>query len=230
MFLLTKSWFCIKIKNERSFIFKKEPVPIKTKDTPKKGEVTRLAIEDAAMELFLEQGYAATSMRQIADSAGLALGGIYNHFKSKDKIFEGIILDKHPYKQILPSILAAEGETAEEFFGNAFNIIISELGKRPAFVNLMFIELVEFKGKHGSMMLREISPKVLPAFEKIVKSRKSLRITNPAVLMRSFMGAIISYFITEMIISDSVLSKLMPKNTADLYTDIFLHGILKEPA
>jgi AcrR family transcriptional regulator len=205
-------------------------VLIKTKDTPKKGEVTRLAIEDAAMELFLEQGYAATSMRQIADGAGLALGGIYNHFKSKDKIFEGIILDKHPYKQILPSILAAEGETAEEFFGNAFNTIISELGKRPAFVNLMFIELVEFKGKHGSMMLREISPKVLPAFEKIVKSRKSLRITNPAVLMRSFMGAIISYFITEMIISDSVLSKLMPKNTADLYTDIFLHGILKEPA
>jgi len=30
-----------------------------------------------------------------------------------------------------------------------------------------------------------------------------------------------------MIISDSVISKLMPKNTADLYTDIFLHGILK---
>jgi hypothetical protein len=91
----------------------------------------------------------------------------------------------------------------------------------------MFIELVEFKGKHGSLMLREIAPKVLPVFEKIVKSRKNLRVTNPAVLMRSFFGMIISYFITEMIISDSVISKLMPKNTADLYTDIFLHGILK---
>ena len=76
--------------------------------------------------------------------------------------------------------------------------------------------------------LREIAPKVLPVFEKIVKSRKSLRVTNPAVLMRSFFGMIISYFITEMIISDSIISKLMPKNTADLYTDIFLHGILKE--
>jgi hypothetical protein len=54
-----------------------------------------------------------------------------------------------------------------------------------------------------------------------------LRITNPAVLMRSFFGMIISYFVTEMIISDSIISKLMPKNTADLYTDIFLHGILK---
>jgi hypothetical protein len=49
------------------------------------------------------------------------------------------------------------------------------------------------------------------------------------VLMRTFFGMIISYLITEMIISDSVISKLMPKNVADIYADIFLHGILKEP-
>ena len=200
------------------------------KEKTKKGEVTRLAIEDAAISLFLEQGYHATSMRQIADRTGLALGGIYNHFTSKDEIFQGIIVDKHPYKQILPAILAAEGETVDEFFKNAATIIITELSKQPEFINLMFIELVEFKGKHGSLMLREIAPKVLPVFEKIVKSRKNLRVTNPAVLMRSFFGMIISFFVTEMIISDSVISKLMPKNTADLYTDIFLHGILKEPA
>lgn len=200
------------------------------KEKTKKGEVTRLAIEDAAMSLFLEQGYHATSMRQIADRTGLALGGIYNHFTSKDEIFQGIIVDKHPYKKLLPAILAAEGETVDEFFKNAATIVITELSKQPEFINLMFIELVEFKGKHGSLMLREIAPKVLPVFEKIVKSRKNLRVTNPAVLMRSFFGMIISYFVTEMIISDSVISKLMPKNTADLYTDIFLHGILKEPA
>ena len=200
------------------------------KEKTKKGEVTRLAIEDTAISLFLEQGYHATSMRQIADRTGLALGGIYNHFTSKDEIFQGIIVDKHPYKQILPAILAAEGETVDEFFKNAATIVITELSKQPEFINLMFIELVEFKGKHGSLMLREIAPKVLPVFEKIVKSRKNLRVTNPAVLMRSFFGMIISFFVTEMIISDSVISKLMPKNTADLYTDIFLHGILKEPA
>ena len=199
--------------------------------TPTKGEVTRHAIEDAAMNLFLTQGYAATSMRQIAKQVDLAsVAGIYNHFSNKEEIFAGIIIDKHPYKQILPAILAAEGETVDEFFKNAATIVITELSKQPEFINLMFIELVEFKGKHGSLMLREIAPKVLPVFEKIVKSRKNLRVTNPAVLMRSFFGMIISFFVTEMIISDSVISKLMPKNTADLYTDIFLHGILKEPA
>jgi AcrR family transcriptional regulator len=200
------------------------------KEKQTKGEVTRLAIEDAAIRLFLEQGYHATSMRQIADQAELALGGIYNHFSSKDEIFEAIIVDQHPYKRILPLILEVEGDTAEEFLGNAFRIVVSELGKQPEFINLMFIELVEFKGKHGSVMLREIAPKVLPVFEKVIKARKDLRITNPAVLMRSFFGMIISYFVTEMVIANSVVSKLMPKNSTDVYIDIFLKGVLKEPA
>ena len=200
------------------------------KENVKKGEATRMAIEEAAMQLFLEQGYHATSMRQIAEHAGLALGGIYNHFSSKEEIFEAIIIDQHPYKKILPLILAVEGETGEEFFGNAFRIVIKELGQRPEFINLMFIELVEFKGKHGAVMLREIGPKVLPVFEKVVKTRKDLRVSNPAILMRSFFGMVISYFVTEMIITNTVIHKLMPKNATDAYVDVFLHGILKEPA
>jgi len=38
---------------------------------------------------------------------------------------------------------------------------------------------------------------------------------------------VVSYLITEMIISNSVISKLMPKNTEAAYIDVFLHGILK---
>ena len=197
------------------------------KEKLKKGEATRLVIEDAALELFMEQGYHATSMRQIAKRANHPLGGIYNHFANKEEIFEAIIIDKHPYKSILPAILAAEGETVEEFFKNAFHIVTSELAGRPEFVNLMFIELVEFRGKHGALLLKEIAPKILPVFEKVVKSRKNLRVTNPALLLRSFIGMEISYLITEMVISNSMMSKLMPKNIEDAYVDIYLHGILK---
>jgi len=200
------------------------------KEKLKKGDVTRVAIEDAAMELFLEQGYAATSMRQIADKADLALGGIYNHFKSKDEIFEGIIIDQHPYKKILPAILEAESENLGEFFKKAFHLIVNEMSQRPEFVNLMLIELVEFKGKHGSVMLREVAPKMLPVFERVIKSRKDLRLTNPAMLLRSFIGMVVSYLITEMLISNSIMSKLMPKNSEEVYVNTFLHGILKETA
>ena len=199
-----------------------------TKEKLKKGEVTRLAVEDAAFELFMEQGYHATSMRQIADKAGLALGGIYNHFKSKDDIFAAIIVDRHPYKKLLPAILEAEGETLEEFFRIAVRIILEEFSEQPEYMNLMFIELVEFRGQHGASLLAELAPKVLPVFEKVIKGRKDLRLTNPAMLLRSFFGMIISYFVTDMMISNSVVSKLMPQNAEDAYVDVFLHGILKE--
>ena len=78
-------------------------------------------------------------------------------------------------------------------------------------------------------MLRELAPKILPVFEKVIKARKDLRVKNPALLMRSFFGMVISYFVTEMVISNSVISNLLPKNATDAYVDIFLHGILKEP-
>ena len=192
-----------------------------------KGETTRLAIEDAAVNLFMEHGYHATSMRQIAERAGLALGGIYNHFSSKEEIFEGIIVDKHPYKKILPLILEAQGDTAEDFLKNAMHIVLTELGREPYYIKLMMIEFVEFNGGHGAAMLKEVAPKVLPVFEQIIKVRKNLRVTNPAMLMRAFFGMVISYFITEMVVSKSVIGNLLPKNSMDVYVDIFLHGILK---
>jgi AcrR family transcriptional regulator len=202
-------------------------MPAKEKENPTKGETTRLAIEDAAVELFMEHGYHATSMRQIADHAGLALGGFYNHFASKDELFEAIIVDKHPYKQVLPAILSAEGESAEEFLRSAACIIFAELDSRPDYMKLMFIEMVEFNGIHGAKMIKEVFPKVFPVFERLVKTRKSLRVSNPAILVRSFFGMIISFYITKAVIDNSILAKLLPANSADAYVDIFLHGIIK---
>jgi AcrR family transcriptional regulator len=201
-----------------------------TKMKIKKGEATRLTIEDAAFNLFMEHGFHATSMRQIADRAGLALGGIYNHFSSKEDIFAAIIMDKHPYKQILPLILSAKGDTAEEFIHDAAQAMVSELGRQPDFLKLMFIEIVEFNGAHVNLLIREVAPKILPVFEKLVKVRKNLRPFHPAILLRSFLGMFFSYYITEILLSGSVIAKLMPKNSFEQFVDIYLHGILKEPA
>lgn len=200
------------------------------KEKQTKGDATRLAVEDAALELFMEQGYHATSMRQIAKRADLALGGIYNHFSSKEDIFAAIIIDKHPYKQVLPLLLAAEGETAEELIRNAAHILVTELGNRPELLKLIFIELVEFNGKHISRLIGEIAPKLLPMFEHLVRVRKSLRKLPPPILVRSFLGLFFSFYITELFIRGSVVHKLMPKNSFDLFVDIYLHGVLKSEA
>jgi AcrR family transcriptional regulator len=193
-----------------------------------KKERTRQAIEDAAYELFMTQGFNATSMRQIAERAGLALGGIYNHYKSKEEIFRVIILERHPYKQILPLVLETKGDTAEEFFQNAARAALSVVGRRPDFLKLMFIEVVEFNGKHISLILREVLPQILPVFEKLAAGRESLRRIGPVLLIRSFIAMFFSYYLSEMFIQGSALAKLMPQNSFDTFMDIYLHGILKE--
>jgi AcrR family transcriptional regulator len=57
--------------------------------TPKKSEATRALILDAALELFRKQGFADTTMREVADAAGMSLGAAYYYFPSKDSLLLG---------------------------------------------------------------------------------------------------------------------------------------------
>jgi AcrR family transcriptional regulator len=52
----------------------------------RKGEATRERILDAALDLFRTQGYAETTMRQIAQAADVAVGNAYYYFASKDQL------------------------------------------------------------------------------------------------------------------------------------------------
>jgi AcrR family transcriptional regulator len=52
----------------------------------KRGESSRAAIFGAALELFQERGYEATTMRAIADRAGVSLGSSYHYFPSKEHL------------------------------------------------------------------------------------------------------------------------------------------------
>lgn len=53
-----------------------------------KGEQTRAAIAAAAQELFLERGYEKTTMRAVAQRAGVSLGNAYYYFASKEHLVQ----------------------------------------------------------------------------------------------------------------------------------------------
>jgi AcrR family transcriptional regulator len=54
-----------------------------------KAERTRSAIIDAALRLFRERGYDATTMRAIAAEAGVSVGNAYYYFDSKERLIQG---------------------------------------------------------------------------------------------------------------------------------------------
>jgi AcrR family transcriptional regulator len=43
---------------------------------------TRTRIQDVALDLFIEQGYEATSLREIAEKLGVTKAALYYHFKT----------------------------------------------------------------------------------------------------------------------------------------------------
>jgi AcrR family transcriptional regulator len=195
-------------------------------DTLSKGERTTQAILDAAYSLFLEQGFHATSMRQIAQRAEIALGGIYNHFDSKEQIFDQLLLEKHPYRAVLEILQSTPGDTIETFIPNAARTVVAELGKRPDFLKLVFIELSEFQGKHAPNLARTIFPQVLPLVQRLKSEQGKVRDLPPQVILLSFLGIFFSYYLNATIIHPG--SSTSPDlNALEQHLDIFLHGVLK---
>jgi len=174
-----------------------------------RGERSRGLLLDSAYPLFVNQGYSATSMRQIAEGAGLALGGIYNHFASKEAIFQAILMERHPYQQIMPLLKQMQVNSPDNLDRRKIQILMNELSQNPKFFNLMLVEIVEFKGRHLSGL-----------FEKILCG------VPPPAWLRVFLSMFVSYHMTQ-----SLLIGLMPSDTQeyslDAFIDIFLHGILK---
>tara|TARA_R110002072_G_scaffold117382_1_gene248453 strand:+ start:1371 stop:2027 length:657 start_codon:yes stop_codon:yes gene_type:complete len=56
-----------------------------------KGERTANRVMDIAERLFAAQGYDGTSLRQIADRADIKQPGLYNHFSSKEALYEAVL-------------------------------------------------------------------------------------------------------------------------------------------
>ncbi|MFF0657124.1 TetR/AcrR family transcriptional regulator [Micromonospora tulbaghiae] len=55
---------------------------------------TRERIQAVALELFTEQGYEKTSLREIAERLGVTKAALYYHFKSKDEIVTSLVDDR----------------------------------------------------------------------------------------------------------------------------------------
>jgi AcrR family transcriptional regulator len=68
---------------------------------------TRQRILDIAVDLFIEQGYAGTSVRDISERLGMTKGSLYYHFASKEDVLVALLA---PLVQDLDQFLLAADE------------------------------------------------------------------------------------------------------------------------
>jgi AcrR family transcriptional regulator len=195
-----------------------------------RGEQTRLTILQAAHDLFITQGYHGTSMRQIAGQANIALGGLYNHFACKEAVFEAVFLAFHPYQQVIPLVLSAQGANLEELLQDALKRVTQEVAGRADFMNLMFIEMVEFKSVHARQLFEKIFPKGMQILQHFVEAYPDQMRDIPAqMVVRTFLGLFIGYYLTETAFAPSAPVEFR-QNALQYFIEIYLHGLLTPQA
>ena len=70
---------------------------MRKKKTPQagKGDQTKALILETALDMFRERGYDETTMRAIAQKAGVSLGNAYYYFRSKEYLIQAFYQRLH---------------------------------------------------------------------------------------------------------------------------------------
>ena len=192
-----------------------------------RAEQSRNSILAAAHDLLVRQGYHGTSMRQIADRAGVALGGLYNQFDSKERVFEAVFLEYHPYHQVIPALLAARANTIEEFSRDGFHRLINAMQDHPEFLNLMFIEAVEFNSVHAGELFARLVPEIAKIVSRVIEvNRDRMKQLPPFMLVRFYFGLFFAYFLTDKVFAQQAPPEFR-EGAVEYFMDMFLYGVMR---
>ena len=115
-----------------------------------RSEHSRRQVLDSALNLFSHQGYRATTMREIADEAGVSTGNVYHHFEDKEQIFRTLLDEfwaindskRYPYTRALAS---------GYFPGNLEQLGLAardSVREFRSYIALIYVDVIEFDGTH----------------------------------------------------------------------------------
>jgi len=202
-----------------------------------RSERSRAQILEAALELFSHQGYRGTSIREIAEAAGISTGNLYHQFPDKETLFR-TLLDQYwqaiespdfPFNRALasgafPDNLEALGRAARESV---------ELWRDH--VALIYVDVVEFEGSHIRRFYSEMAERFSsfftdrqPALEAIASRLRPGVSPLSAVMLAS--RFLLHYFAVELVFG--VPNHFGKDNETVLHeiADILRHGMLRPAA
>ncbi len=107
--------------------------PAATPDAAAHHNDTRQRILDVALDLFTEQGFDATSLRQIAERLGVTKAAIYYYFESKDDILLALHMRIHEFGKNAFLSMGDEPVTLEQWGELVDEIAVQMLPQRKLF-------------------------------------------------------------------------------------------------
>jgi AcrR family transcriptional regulator len=190
-------------------------------------------IENAAKQLFIRQGFHATSMRNISARAGTSLGNLYNYYPTKEAIL-GSIISK--YQRVIDERLKSifdqitEPLSADDLKRFA-RLVKQMVNDHHDFWLLMYIDVLEFENRHFRKMFENLTHKLRRQFAKSFEELQDSGVLHPdvdpaigftAVYMQFF-----NYFIVEKLFGGNLHFGISDEQVITRLTDIYSRGLLR---
>jgi AcrR family transcriptional regulator len=185
---------------------------------------------DAALDLFIEKGFAATRVEEIATRAGLCKGAVYLYFPSKEAILEGLV--KRAVVPIANNALAI----AETYAGDPRTVITLALKtlaghlREPRIIaipKLMMREMINFP-EFAAMYRREVLDRVLPVVTAMLRrgiAEGFLREIDPELTIRSIVGPVLLHILLDEVFSIRPAGGLEIERLIDNHLTILFDGL-----
>ena len=185
---------------------------------------------DAALALFIEKGFAATRVEDIAVRAGLSKGAVYLYFPSKEAILEGLVKRAVvPIAEGALSFLNNYSGDPRPVISQVLKMIAARLAdpKLVAMPRLLIREIVNFP-EFADMYRREVLDRVIPAVTQLVETGMRegyFRELDAELTLRSIIGPIIAHMLISELFGIRPKDGLAVDRLIDNHLSILFDGL-----
>ena len=150
-------------------------------------------ILQAALQCFLAKGFHQTSMRDIAQAAGVSLGNLYNHFPGKEAIILAVaVAESEELAPLLQRLAASEGERAQVL---AFLRDFHALCRQPEWATLA-VEVLAESARNPAVAeafaanRRQLQAVLAEALQQVAQRERRRPVLAPALQAQVLLDAI----------------------------------------
>jgi AcrR family transcriptional regulator len=193
----------------------------------------RAAILDAAMTLVAAQGFARTTLDEIADAAGVSRGAIYWHFKNKTELITALVASYTPFPRLATLLEDTGNQSFEAVARQVYAIIAEVLGERSDFLRAALSE-VQTNPELAMILLNNL---FVPVFQPLVgimqrdMQRGVLHPVDPFLAMQGLIAPLLMHLIVREPLAQ-LLDLQAPLATAqETFLRIYFDGLhAQQPA
>lgn len=173
---------------------------------------TEEKIKEAARKVFMKKGYAGTRTRDIAEEAGLNLALLNYYFRSKEKLFEIVMMEKvQKLFGIIAPILNDNSTTLEKKIEVAAGNYIAMLMENP---DLPLFVMSEIRNNPERFASKVQAVKLIQESHFVKQIKEKRPDINPLHFVISLLGMILFPFIAKPVLQDA--GNLTPKGFQNL--------------